>query len=50
MVLCAVIGHSKRSGCDKDVSLYRILKMVTHKGKQEYELTKKNEDLGFFFR
>ena len=41
MVLCVVIGCSKRSGCDKDVSFYRIPKIVTHRGKQEYELTKK---------
>ena len=47
-MFCAVIGHSKRSGCDKDISLYRILKMVTHKGKQEYELTKKTKTWVFF--
>ena len=41
MVLCVVIGCSKRSGCDKDVSFYRIPKVVAHRGKQEYELTKK---------
>ena len=41
MVLCAVIGCSKRSGRDKDVSFYRIPKVIAHRGKQEYELTKK---------
>jgi len=41
MVMCVVIGCSKRSGRDKDVSFYRIPKIVTHRGKQEYELTKK---------
>ena len=41
MVLCVVIGCSKRSGRDKDVSFYRIPKVIAHRGKQEYELTKK---------
>ena len=41
MVLCVVIGCTKRSGRDKDVSFYRIPKVVTHRGKQEHELTKK---------
>ena len=41
MVFCVVIGCSKRSGRDKDVSFYRIPKIVTHRGKQEYVLTKK---------
>ena len=40
-VRCVVIGCSKRSGRDKDVSFYRIPKVITHRGKQEYELTKK---------
>ena len=44
MVLCVVIGCSKRSGRDKDVSFYRIPKVITHRGKQEYELTKKRRD------
>ena len=41
MVLCAVIGCSKCSGRNKDVSFYRIPKVIAHRGKQEYELTKK---------
>ena len=36
-----MIGCSKRSGRDKDVSFYRIPKVITHRGKQEYELTNK---------
>ncbi len=40
-VLCLVLGCSKRSGRDKDVSFYRIPKVITTRGKQEYELTKK---------
>ena len=41
--MCVVISCSKRSGCDKDVSFYRIPKVVSHRGKQEYEMTKNGE-------
>ena len=44
MMLCIVIGCSKRSGRDKDVSFYRIPKVITHKGKCDYELSKKRRD------
>lgn len=44
MVLCVAIGCSKRSGRDKDVSFYRIPKVVTHRGQRDYELTKKRRD------
>ena len=44
MVLCVVIGRSKHSGRDKDVSFYRIPKVITLRGKQEYELTEKRRD------
>ena len=44
MVLCLVLGCSKRSGRDKDVSFYRVPKVITSRGKQEYELTKKRRD------
>ena len=44
MVLCIVLGCSKRSGRDKDVSFYRIPKVITGRGKQEYELSKKRRD------
>ena len=43
MVLCTVIGCSKQSGRDKDVLFYTIPKTITHKGKQEYELTKRRQ-------
>ena len=39
-----VIGCSKRSGRDKDVSFYRILKIIMHRGKQDYELNKKRRN------
>ena len=41
MVICAVVGCSKRSDRDKDVSFYRIPKIRTGRGKQELELTTK---------
>lgn len=41
MVLCLVLGCSKRSGRDKDVSFYRVPKVIASRGKQEYELTKR---------
>ena len=44
MLLCVVIGCSKRCGREKYVSFYRIPKVITHRGKQEYELTKKRRD------
>lgn len=44
MVMCIVLGCSKRSGRDKDVSFYRVPKVITSRGKQEYELTKKRRD------
>lgn len=47
MVLCVVIGCSKHSGCDKDVSFYRILKIITHRRQQDYELSKKQRDAFF---
>lgn len=44
MVLCVVIGCSKRSGRDRDVSFYRIPKIVTHRGERDYELSKKRRN------
>ena len=41
MVLCVVIGCSKRSGRDKDVSFFRIPKVISNRGKREHELTKR---------
>ena len=36
IVLYVVVCRSKRSGRNKDASFYRIPKIVTHRGKQEY--------------
>ena len=44
MVLCVVIGCSKRSGRDKDVSYYRIPVVIRHQSEREYELSKKRRD------
>ena len=44
MVLYVMIGCSKRSGRDKDVSLYRIPSVLTHLGKKDYELSKRQRD------
>ena len=41
MVLCVVIECSKRSGRDRDVSFYRIPKIISHRGQRDYELSKK---------
>ena len=41
MVLCLVLGCSKHSGRDKDISFYRVPKVIANRGKQVYELTKK---------
>ena len=43
MVLCVVIGGSKRSGRN-EIFFYRIPKIITSRGKQEYELTKKQRN------
>ena len=44
MVLCLVLGCSKRSGRDKDVSFFRVPKVIKNRGKQEYELSKRRRD------
>ena len=41
MVLCVVVGCSKRSGRDKDVSFYRLPKITASKGSRVLELSKK---------
>ena len=41
MVLCVVVGCSKCTGRDKDLSFYRLPRVITSTGKQEYELSKK---------
>ncbi len=47
MVLCVVVGCSKRSGRDKDVSFFRLPKVVNTKGKELYTLSKRRKD-GFW--
>jgi len=44
MVLCVVIGCSKRSGRDRDVSFYRIPRIISHRGQRDYELSKKRRN------
>ena len=44
MVLCVMIGCSKRSDRDKDVSFFRIPSVLTHLGKKDYELSKRRRD------
>ena len=44
MVICVVIGCSKRSDRDKDVSFYRIPTVRRHKGKRELELLIRRRD------
>lgn len=41
MVLCVVVGCSKRSGRDKDVSFYRIPKVITGKGEAKEKLSRR---------
>ena len=47
MVLCVVIGCSKRSERDKDVSFHRIPAIIRHTDKRDFELSKKRRE-GFF--
>ena len=42
MVLCVVVGCSKRSGRDKDVSFYRLPKITASTGSRVLELSKKH--------
>ena len=44
MVLCVVIGCSKRSERDKDVSFYRLPAVHDREGKEDFELQKKRRD------
>ena len=41
MVLCLIVGCSKRSGRDKDVSFYRVPKIITNKGPRKEELSRR---------
>ena len=47
MVLCVVFGCSKRSGRDKDVSFYRIPKVIKNKGEDMEKLSRKRR-AGFY--
>ena len=42
---CSVVGCSKRSNRDKDVSFYRIPAEISHQGERTQELSKKRRDL-----
>lgn len=44
MVLCVVLGCSKRSGRDRDVSFFRIPKVIHNKGKEVQLLSKRRRD------
>ena len=44
MVLCVVFGCSKRSGRDKDVSFYRIPKIVSSKGPELLSLSTRRRE------
>ena len=44
MVMCVVMGCSKRSGRDKDVKFFRIPAVQQHKGQKEKELCKRRRD------
>ena len=39
MVLCIVVGYSKRSGRDKDVSFFRIPTIISHRTKKDRKLS-----------
>ena len=41
MVLCLIVGCSKRSGRDKNVSFYRVPKIITNKGSYIEELSRR---------
>ena len=47
MVMCVVIGCSKRSGRDKDVSFYRIPKVISEKGPQNLLELSKRRRVGY---
>lgn len=44
MVICCVIGCSKRSDRDKDVSFFRIPSATNYYGEHEYQIRKKRQD------
>ena len=44
MVLCVVLGCHNRSGRDKGISFFRIPVVITHRGPQDLELSKKRRN------
>ena len=44
MVLCVVVGCSKRSGRDKDVSFFRLPRIIKNKGVDVHSLSKRRRD------
>ena len=44
MVLCVVVGCSRRSGRDKDVSFYRIPKIIRKRGEETRKLSEKRRN------
>ena len=43
MVICVVVGCSKRLECDKDVSFHRIPAILKHLNEQDFELSKRRD-------
>ena len=44
MVICVVVGCSKRSDRDKDFLFYRIPAVSDHQGKEDFDLRKRRRD------
>ena len=44
MVICVVLGCSKRSGRDKDVSFYRLPKIIVRKGQRIEQLSRRRRE------
>ena len=43
-MLCVVVGCSKRSGRDKDVSFFRLARIIKNKGVDVHSLSKRRRD------
>ena len=44
MVICVVVGCSKYSDCDKDVTFHRIPAVLKHLNERDLKLSKKRRD------
>ena len=44
MVICAVVGCSKRSERDRDISFHRFPKVSSYGGEADFELRRKRRD------